>query len=130
MKIETYLFGGVALFFAVTALGYAWWSELEPVGTAALIVSFLMSALIFVYFGVQRHKHGSRPEDHKTAEIQQRSGPVDFFPPRSIYPFLTALGYSVGALGVVFGAWLFLIGVGLVAGSIFGFVFQYAERES
>ncbi|TJZ44485.1 cytochrome c oxidase subunit 4 [Streptomyces piniterrae] len=130
MKIETYLFGGVALFFAVTSVGYAWWSDLEPAGTAALIVSFLMSGLVFIFFGVQRRKHGSRPEDHKSAEILQRSGPVDFFPPRSVYPFLTALGYSVTALGVVFGAWLFLIGVGLVAGGTFGFIFQHADRES
>ncbi|MFB6441642.1 cytochrome c oxidase subunit 4 [Streptomyces sp. NPDC056411] len=129
MTIEMFLFGGVALFFAVTATGYAWWSDLEPAGTAALIVSFLMSALVFLFFGVQRRKHGSRPEDHKGAEIQQRSGPVDFFPARSGYPVLTAVGYAVAALGVIYGVWLFLIGVGLLAGGVFGFAFQYVQRE-
>ncbi|MFG2396185.1 aa3-type cytochrome oxidase subunit IV [Streptomyces lydicus] len=130
MRIEMLLFGGVAVFFAVTGTGYAWWSDLEPAGTAALIVSFLMSVLLFLFFGVQRRKHGSRPEDHKSAEIRQRSGTVDFFPPRSVYPVLSATGYAVAALGVIFGLWLFLIGIGLVAAGVFGFVFQYAERDS
>lgn len=130
MRIETYLFGGVALFFAVTAVGYTWWSDAEPAGSAALIVSFLMSALVFLFLYVQRRKHGSRPEDHKGAEIKQRSGPVNFFPPRSVYPLLTAVGYAVAALGVVFGLWLFLIGVGLLGGGVFGFLFEYGDRES
>ncbi|MGW1378393.1 aa3-type cytochrome oxidase subunit IV [Streptomyces sp. NPDC002446] len=129
MKIETALFGGVALFFAVTAVGYTWWSDAEPAGAAALIVSFLMSALVFLFLYVQGRKHGSRPEDHKDAEIKQRSGPVDFFPPRSVYPLLTAVGYAVAALGVVYGVWLFLVGVGLLAGGVFGFVFEYRDRE-
>lgn len=129
MKTETYLFTGVAFFFGGTALGYAWWSDLEPAGTVALIVSFLMSALICLFLAVQRRKYGSRPEDHKSAEIKQRSGPVDFFPPRSIYPVVTAVGYSVAALGVVYGLWLFLIGLGLLGGGAFGFTFQYQDRE-
>ena len=129
MKTETYLFTGVAFFFGGTAIGYAWWSNLEPAGTAALIVSFLMSTLICLYLAVERRKYGSRPEDHKSAEIKQRSGPVNFFPSRSIYPAVTALGYAVAALGVVYGLWLFLIGLGILAGGVFGFTFQFVEHE-
>jgi hypothetical protein len=35
---------------------------------------------------------------------------------------------TVSALGVVFGLWLFLIGVGLLFPGIVGFVFQYNQR--
>ncbi len=129
MKIETCLFAGVTLFFFVTAIGYTWWSDAEPAGSTALTVSFLMSALVFLFLYVQQRKHGSRPEDHKDAEIQQRSGPVDFFPPRSICPVMTAVGYAVAALGVVYGVWLLLIGLGLLAGGVFGFLFEYGDRE-
>lgn len=128
MKIEIHLFGVVALFFGVTAVTYAWWSDVEPAGTAALIVAFLMTALVFLFLSVQRRKHGERPEDHKGAEIKQRSGLVDFFPPRSVYPFVTAVGYTVTALGVVYGLWLFLIGMGILAGGVCGFIFQYSDR--
>ncbi|MFJ9412988.1 MULTISPECIES: cytochrome c oxidase subunit 4 [unclassified Streptomyces] len=129
MKIETYLFGGVALFFAVTSFGYAWWSDREPAGTAALIFAFIMSSLVCFFFFMQHRRRGTRPEDHKDAEVQQRSGPLDFFPPHSGYPLLTAVGFTVAALGVVYGAWLFLIGVGLLGSGVFGFVFQFGERD-
>lgn len=129
MRIETLLFGGVALFFGGTAAGYAWWSGREPAGTAALIVAFLMTSLITLFFHIQYKRHGRRPEDRAKAEVRQRSGPLDFFPPHSPYPPLTAAGVTVCALGVVYGLWLFLIGTGLLAAGIAGFTFQYAHRE-
>ncbi|MFI9045516.1 cytochrome c oxidase subunit 4 [Streptomyces sp. NPDC053427] len=129
MKVETFLFGGVALFFAATSVIYAWWSDREPAGTAALIVAFIMSSLICFFFFMQHRRRGTRPEDHKDAEVHQRSGPLDFFPPRSIYPLLTAVGFTIAALGVIYGLWLFLIGVGLLGSGVFGFVFQFGERD-
>ncbi|MEU9112672.1 cytochrome c oxidase subunit 4 [Streptomyces sp. NPDC048483] len=129
MKIEAFLFGGVALFFAGTAFGYAWWSDREPAGTAALVVAFIMASLICFFFFMQYRRRGSRPEDHKDAEVHQRSGPLDFFSPHSSYPLLTAVGFTISALGVIYGVWLFLIGIGVLAAGVFGFVFQYEARD-
>ncbi|WP_175407208.1 cytochrome c oxidase subunit 4 [Streptomyces sp. TRM64462] len=128
MKTEAYLFAGVAAFFLVTDVAYIWFAR-EPAGAAALTVSFLMSALIAFFCAVNQRRKGSRPEDRKDSEIRERSGPVDFFPPHSPYPPMVALGATVLAVGVVFGLWLALIGVGVLAAGVFGMVFEFAGRH-
>ncbi|MDH6575784.1 cytochrome c oxidase subunit 4 [Kitasatospora sp. MAP5-34] len=127
MKVEGRLFAGIALYFGVTGLVY-WIFSSEPAGTTALAVGFLMSSLVAFFFYVQYRKRGLRPQDRREAEIADTAGPLDFFPPRSIWPATAALGLTVLALGVVFGLWLALIGFGLLAGAVFGFVFQYTAR--
>lgn len=49
--------------------------------------------------------------------------------PHSIWPSLTAAGAALLALGVVFGLWLFLIGMGVALAGVFGMVFQYARVQ-
>jgi hypothetical protein len=128
MKTEAYLFGGVAAFFLVTAVAYGWWSGREPAGTAALAVAFAMSALICFFFTQTYQRRGARPEDDREGEIAERAGPLDFFPARSAYPPVTAVGAALSALGIVFGLWLFLLGLGTLAAGVGGMVFQYVHR--
>ncbi|WP_261953080.1 hypothetical protein [Streptomyces nigrescens] len=40
-----------------------------------------------------------------------------------------AVGYAVAALGVVYGLWVFLVGLGVLSGGVFGFTFQHREGE-
>ncbi|WP_255951455.1 aa3-type cytochrome oxidase subunit IV [Streptomyces odontomachi] len=127
MKAEAYLFAGVAGFFLVTDAIYAFWSR-EPAGTAALTVSFLMASVISFFFTRSYQRLGSRPEDHKTSEVAERAGPLDFFPPRSPYPVATAFGVALAALGVVHGLWLSLIGMGVLTCGVGGMVFEYVQR--
>jgi hypothetical protein len=127
VKAEAYLFAGVAGFFLVTGTLYAWWSR-EPAGTAALAVSFLMASLISFFFARTFLQRGSRPEDRRNAEVADRAGPLDFFPARSPYPPVVALGAALTALGVVFGLWLFLIALGVLIAGVLGMVFQYVHR--
>ncbi|MDR3082991.1 MAG: cytochrome c oxidase subunit 4 [Streptomyces sp.] len=128
MKIEALLFGGVALFFAGSAALYGVWSG-DPSGMAVLIVAFGMAAVISFFCTVQYRRRGRRPQDRMDAEVVDGAGPLEFFPARSPWPVVTALGFAVAALGVVYGLWLFLIGVGVLARGIFGLVFQYATRQ-
>ncbi len=128
MKFEAYLFAGVAGFFLVTDAVYYPISK-DPAGTAALTVSFLMSALVSFFMAVQYRRKGTRPEDDKSGEIHQRSGPLDFFPPHSGYPVVVALAFAVLAVGLVYGLWLFLIGCGVMLAGILGMVFQFAGRD-
>lgn len=128
MKTEAILFAGVAGFFLVTDVLYAVWSK-DPAGTAALTVSFLMALLVTFFFATNYRRKGLRPEDRGDGEIHERSGPVDFFPPHSAWPVLTAAGSALAALGVVFGLWLFLIGLGVLLAGVFGLVFQYARPQ-
>ncbi|MBA4863141.1 cytochrome c oxidase subunit 4 [Streptomyces sp. PSKA54] len=127
MKTEAWLFAGVAGFFLVTGVGYAWFSQ-EPAGTAALTVCFLMAGLIALFFTRKYRIGGYRPEDRKSGEVAERVGALDFFPPRSAYPPVTALGAAVAALGIVYGLWLFVIGLGILGAGVIGMVFEYAHR--
>ncbi|MET9417353.1 cytochrome c oxidase subunit 4 [Streptomyces klenkii] len=130
MKTEAVLFAGVAGFFLAAGAVYVWLSGREPAGSAALAVSFVMASLMAFFFAVNYRRRGARPEDDEKAVIADRAGPLDFFPPRSAYPALTALGAAVTALGIVFGLWLFIIGFGVLAAGVGGMAFQYVQREA
>ena len=127
MKAEALLFGGVAVFFGGAAALYGLWSG-DPTGTAALVVAFAMAALVSFFCAVQYARRGTRPQDRTDAEVADAAGPLEFFPPHSPWPVVTALGFAVMATGVVYGLWLFLIGVGVLARGVLGLVFQYASR--
>ncbi|WP_069814041.1 aa3-type cytochrome oxidase subunit IV [Streptomyces sp. TP-A0874] len=127
MKAEALLFAGVALFFAATAAVYGRYST-EPAGTVALLVSFLMSGLIAFFLWTQFLRHGRRPQDRKNVPVHWGSGRLAFFSPRSYYPVLTGAGAAVTAVGVIYGLWLFLIGLGVLACGVLGFVFQHNNR--
>ncbi|MEV6162511.1 cytochrome c oxidase subunit 4 [Streptomyces sp. NPDC052052] len=128
MKSEARLFAGVALFFLLTDAAYIWFAR-EPAGSAALTVSFLMSALISFFCWANYRRRGTRPEDRPDSEIQERSGIVDFFPPHSAYPVMIAVGMALMALGIVYVVFLFLIGLGITLGGVFGMTFQFAGRN-
>ena len=53
-----------------------------------------------------------RPEDRLEAEVVDGAGELGFFPPYSWWPLWCACALAVCVLGVVFGWWLFIIGVG------------------
>lgn len=127
MKVEALLFTGVATFFAVVSACYVPFSR-DAAGNAALLVSFLMSSLISLFLWVQYLRHGDRPQDRPDADVREGAGPLAFFSPRSYYPVFTALGTAIAGLGVIFGMWLFLIGIGIVAPGVAGFVFQHNDR--
>jgi hypothetical protein len=128
MKVEAILFGGVAAFFAAAATLYGWWSR-DPAGTAALVIAFLMGALVSFFCAVEYRRKGRRPQDRTDAEVADAAGPLEFFPPKSPWPIVTALGVAILSTGVVYGLWLFLIGFGVLARGVLGMVFQYARRQ-
>ncbi|NUP16442.1 MAG: cytochrome c oxidase subunit 4 [Streptomyces sp.] len=128
MRTESRLFIGVAAFFLVTAVGYGYSSE-EPTGTAVLVIAFLMAALVAFFLHVQYRRRGLRAQDREDAEVADTAGPLDFFPPHSPWPITIAAGSVLVALGVVFGLWLFLLGLGVLGHGVFGMVFQYADRD-
>ncbi len=129
MRTESRLFIGVAAFFLVTAVGYGLRSQ-EPAGTAVLTIAFLMAALVAFFLHMQYRRRGPRAQDRRDAEIADTAGPLAFFSPHSPWPIITALGSALLALGVVYGLWLALLGLGILAAGVFGLVFQYAGRDA
>ncbi|MFG2874125.1 cytochrome c oxidase subunit 4 [Streptomyces sp. NPDC048337] len=129
MRAEAWMFSGVAVFFVVTGAVYARYST-DPAGIAALAVSFLMSALIAAFLWRQYHRGGDRPEDRKGAQVSEGADRRFSFPARSYAPVITAVGAALIGLGVVQGLWLALIGFGVLAPGVFGFVFGTGDRAS
>lgn len=121
------LFGGVAVFFGGSAALYGVWSQ-DATGTVALVVACAMAALVAFFCLIQYVRRGTRAQDRADAEVADAAGPVAFFPDESPWPIVVALGFAVTATGVVFGLWLFLIGLGVLARGVYGMVFQYAHR--
>ncbi|OLZ74498.1 hypothetical protein AV521_02325 [Streptomyces sp. IMTB 2501] len=127
MRTEAMLFGGVAVFFGGSAALYGVWSG-DETGTVALVVACGMAALVAFFCLIQYRRRGTRAQDRTDAEVADGAGPVAFFPDESLWPIVTALGFAVTATGVVFGLWLFLIGLGILVRGVYGMVFQYAYR--
>ncbi|MGH3501328.1 MAG: cytochrome c oxidase subunit 4 [Nocardioidaceae bacterium] len=128
MRIEAWIFGGNALFFAIVAPSY-WFISYDPTGTAALIMTFGLTALVTFYLAVHANKMVPRPEDNRGAEVVDGTGELGFFPPYSWWPLWCALCLAVIVLGVVFGWWLFLIGLGAGSVAIVGWVFEFYRGE-
>jgi hypothetical protein len=128
MKAETWIFGINTVFFALVAPAY-WWITYDPTGTAALIMTALLTALVTFYLGFHASKMEPRPEDNKDGEIADGAGELGFFPPYSWWPLWCGATLAICVLGVVFGWWLFMIGAGLGTIALSGWIFEYYVGE-
>jgi hypothetical protein len=128
MKVEAGIFGGTAVFFAAVTPTY-WFLSEDPTGTAALTMTTGLAALVTFYLGFHAKKMDARPEDRKEADVVDGAGELGFFPPYSWWPLWCALTLAVCVLGVVFGWWLFIIGVGAGSIALIGWVFEFYRGE-
>jgi hypothetical protein len=128
MKIESWVFGINAIFFALVTPSYWLFSE-DPTGTSALVMTTLLALLVTFYLGFHANKMDPRPEDLQNAEVMDGAGELGFFPPYSWWPLWCASSVAICALGVVFGWWLFIIGVGAGSIALTGWVFEFYRGE-
>ncbi len=128
MRKEAWIFGFNGIFFALVAPKY-WFLSKDPTGTAALIMATGLALLVAFYLGFHANKMDPRPEDLREAEVVDGAGELGFFPPYSWWPLWCALALAVCVLGVVFGWWLFIIGVGVGSVTLVGWVFEYYRGE-
>lgn len=130
MKVESYLFLGGAPLFLVFAIVYAsvtGWNE--PVGAAALFLTFGMSLLIGAYLAYTARHIDARPEDNPYGEIAEGAGELGEFAPYSWWPLcIAASGVGLFA-GVAIGWWLVAIGALFAAISVVGWVFEFYRGE-
>ena len=129
MKTEAWIFAITTAFFIVVSPAY-WLIAGDWTGTSALVMTTLLAAMVTLYLGFHAAKMEPRPEDRKDAEISDGAGELGFFPPYSWWPL-----WCGGALGVIVYAtamgawWLVIIGFGLGALALSGFVFEYYRGE-
>ncbi len=98
MKNEAWIFGINAIFFLVVAPTY-WFLSKDPTGTAALVMTFGLTALVTFYLGFHAKKMDPRPEDRREAEVVDGAGELGFFPPYSWWPLWCAAALAVCVLG-------------------------------
>jgi cytochrome c oxidase subunit IV len=129
VKSESWIFAFITLFFVIVSPVY-WYMSGEWAGTAALIMTALLSGMVTVYLGFHASKMEPRPEDRQDAEIADGAGELGFFPPYSWWPLWCAGSLAVIVYGVALGAWwLVIIGIGLGALALSGWVFEYYRGE-
>ncbi len=124
MRVEAWVIGLVAAFFGVVSPVY-WVLTGDPTGTSALVMTTLLAALMAFFLGVVAKQLPDRPEDRLEADVVDGAGEVGFFPPYSWWPLYGALALGTCVMGVIFGWWLFIIGVAVGAVVLVGFVFEY-----
>lgn len=124
MRVEAWTIGLVACFFGVVSPVY-WLLSGDPTGTSALVMTTLLASLMGFFLAVLARQLPDRPEDRKEADVADGAGELGFFPPFSWWPLFCALALGTCVLGVIFGWWLFIIGVGVGATTLCGYVFEY-----
>jgi hypothetical protein len=129
MKSETWIFGICTIFFAVVAPAY-WFISGDHTGTTALVMTFLLVALITFYLGFHARRMEPRPEDRKEGEIAEGAGELGFFPPFSWWPLWAAATLALAVYGLAYSAWwLFAIAVGFGSIALSGWIFEYYRGD-
>jgi hypothetical protein len=128
VRVEAWIFGlNAAFFFLVTPI--YWWMSEDWTGTSALVMTFGLTLLVTFYLGFTAKRMEPRPEERVDAEVADGAGELGFFSPHSWWPLYCALALAVCVLGVIFGWWMFIIGVGLGSVTLTGFIFEYYRGE-
>jgi hypothetical protein len=128
MRAEAWVFILCTVFLVIVTPAY-WFIAYEPTGTAALVMTTLLTALISFYLGFHARKMEPRPEDRKDAEIADGAGELGFFPPYSWWPMWCGLCLAVIVLGVIFAWWLFIIGAVFGVFALSGLIFEFYRGE-
>ncbi|HEX6329371.1 MAG TPA: cytochrome c oxidase subunit 4 [Jiangellaceae bacterium] len=128
MKVEGLVFVVVSVFFLIVTPIY-WFMSEDPTGTTALTLTFALGALVSFYLLATSRKVHPRPEDRQDGEIEELTGEYGFFSPYSWWPLACAGSAAVVFAGLVFGWWLFLIGVGMAVIAVNGMVYEYYRGE-
>ncbi|GAA1895350.1 cytochrome c oxidase subunit 4 [Lapillicoccus jejuensis] len=133
MKVEYKMFLYLGIFFIPLGPIYYFWEHAyggdDLVGFIALILTALLSLLIYFYLRVTARQFSDRPEDNPAGEIADHEGDYGFFTPYSWWPLWLGLSAAVIFLGLAVGWWIVIIGMGIGIVSICGWTFEHFKGE-
>ncbi|AMB58542.1 cytochrome c oxidase subunit 4 [Microterricola viridarii] len=131
MRVNSVLLWILTVFFVVVAAIYGVWSvidfgHLEWVGTIAIALCGVLTGFIAFYLDrVYAAQGGELPEDRLDSNIDDGDAELGFFSPWSWWPVMVAASLTLFMLGLAAGFWICFIGVGILAVSIVGWVYEY-----
>ncbi|MFC4334655.1 cytochrome c oxidase subunit 4 [Salininema proteolyticum] len=138
MKTENKIFLSVTVTMFIFAAIYGYWTSInenpaygtpggvEWVGTVALVMSGLLTGMIWAAFLLISRRIDPRPEDREDGEISDISGPVGFFSPGSYWPLGLALSSVLAGLGLVYMVtWVIVAGGIALLLTVGGYLFEY-----
>lgn len=130
MRVQGYMFIGIALTFAIADVVY-WIFSKDPTGTTALALAVAMAMLVGYYllYTQKRVPKQELYEDNTEAEIADGAGEIGFYSPHSWWPLALAGSAAVAFVGIPIGWWLVIIGGMLTMLSTVGWVFEYYRGE-
>ena len=124
MKIEGWLFGLGAIFYAVVAAAY-WFLSGDEIGTTALVMTGALAFLVAFYVLYTAKRVYPRPEDRLDAEIDEADPEYGFFSPHSWWPLAVGFAAFLVTLGLIFAVWLVVLGVMVLMFALVGWMFEY-----
>ena len=124
MKIEGLLFAAGALFYAVVAAVY-WYFSRDEIGTTALVMTGALAFLVAFYTLYTSRRVFPRPEDRDDARIDEADPEYGFYSPHSWWPLPVGFATMLIALGLIFAVWLVIFGVLVLLIGLVGWLFEY-----
>jgi hypothetical protein len=124
MKVEGLLFAMISAFLLAITVVY-WLLSRDPTGTTALGLSGGLAFIVGYYLLFTSRRIEARPEDRPDAEISEGAGEVGFFAPHSWWPVAAGFSFSVVGMGLIFGTFMLIIGIGMIAVAVVGFTFEF-----
>ena len=135
MKLDGKIFLYGMAFYALVAVIYGVVTALympggiDWIGVVALAFTAFMAFLIGFYFMFTAKRVGALPEDDLEADPEDADPEYGFFSPHSWWPMAVAGSAAIVGVGLVFAAWLVLLGVVSLMLSLVGFVFEYYRGD-
>jgi Cytochrome c oxidase subunit IV. len=124
----------MAVYFTAATIAYGIWTYLEfgaiePIGTAAMGLTMVLSVFIAYYLYSGHRRTAMLPEDNLEGNISDESGEVGFFSPWSWWPLILGASAAFAFLALAVGWWLFYISVPFVLVGVIGFVYEYSRGQ-
>ncbi len=124
----------MAVYFTAATIAYGIWTYLEfgaiePIGTAAMGLTMVLSIFIAYYLYSGHRRTAMLPEDNLEGNISDESGEVGFFSPWSWWPLILGASAALAFLALAVGWWLFYISIPFVLVGVIGFVYEYSRGQ-
>ena len=124
MRIGGWAFGLGAIFFLVVGGAYYYLSR-DEIGTTALVMTGGLAFLVAFYVLYTNKRLDGLPEDRANAEIDEADPEYGFYSPHSWWPLPVGFASMMVALGLIFTAWLAVLGVMVLMVAVIGWLFEY-----